>query len=264
MPKIQNALERFVKFIFKAVEATTSLGLRLWSILTRVYDFFVKLDKATDGWSTVILGVIAAWRLLNLEFLATPLGMIIAGLVAILALFDDFETWQEGGQSLFNWAPFVPVIHAVEGAMKSLYTVLESIGEVLGALASAFVQLFHGDFTGFFDGLKGAASAVLDIFTRLWESIKGIGGAIGAIGQFAGGLFGNGNVAANLGNNPVVGPLQNPIGSGQNALTNQHVQQQTSITVTGNADANSVGKAVANEQNRVNFDMARNMKGATR
>ncbi len=32
----------------------------------------------------------------------------------------------------------------------------------------------------------------------------------------------------------------------------------------GSSDANAVGKAVAGEQSRVNFDMVRNMKGATR
>jgi hypothetical protein len=260
MPKIQNALERFVKFIFKAVEATTTLGLRLWSILTRVYDFFIQLDKATSGWSTIILGVIAAWQLLNLSFLATPLGMIIVGLLAILTLFDDFKTWQEGGESLFNWAPFVPVINSVEAALQSLWEVMKNLGEVLGAVASAFVSLFHGNFTGFFDGLKGAASAVLDIFKNLWDSIKGIGGALAQTAGIVGGLFGNGNVAANISNNPVVGPMANPIGGAAGNLTNQTLTSQTNINVHSTADAGSVGQAIAGHQGRVNQDLSRNFK----
>jgi hypothetical protein len=263
MPKIQHALESFVKGIFKAFEATTILGLRLWSILERVFDFFVKLDKATNGWSTIILGVVAAWKLLNLEFIATPLGLIITGLVAILALFDDFKTFQEGGKSLFNWGPAIPVIEAVERAISSLYDSLSSLVAILFDLALGFKQLFTGDFSGALDSLKRVGADILAIFTNLWEAIKGIGNAAsgigGILGDKFGSLFGGGNAAANL-----VGPVQPQPMVGNSAYTNQHVQQQTQINVTGSADANAVGKAVAGEQNRVNFDMTRNMRGATR
>ena len=263
MPKIQAALERMVKFIFKAIEATTALGLRLWSILTRVYDFFVKLDKATDGWSTIILGVIAAWKLLNLSFLATPLGMILAGLVAILALFDDFKTWQEGGKSLFDWTTFVPIIDAVNAALSVLVKTWRAMFDVIGNIVLAFYQLFKGDYTGFFDSLKGAALSLINVLKSLWEQMKAGMNVAGALGTWAMNLFGNNNGAAVQGN-PVGRPLANPIGSSSSSLTNQNVNQQTTISVQGSADANSVGKAVAGEQGKVNFDMVRNMKGATR
>ncbi len=265
MPKIQNALERLVKFIFKALEATTTLGLRLWSILTRVYDFFVQLDKATDGWSTKILGAIALWKLLNLEFLATPLGMLLVGLLAILALFDDFKVWQEGGKSFFDWSSFIPVIDAVTGALKSLWGVLTGIGEILGDIAFAIVQLFSGNFSSYFDGVSDAANKLLGTFSKLWDSIKGVGGSLGALSGWASQFFGNSNVAANLQGSPQGVPSAAPVnGNVQNSQTNQHVQQQTSITVMGSADANAVGKAVSGEQSKVNFDMVRNLKGATR
>lgn len=272
LPKIQNALEKFVNFIFKALETVTELGTRLWSILTRVYDFFVTLDKATDGWSTIILGVIAAWKLLNLSFLATPLGMIIAGLVGILALFDDFETWKEGGKSLFNWAPFVPVIEAVKNTLSSLWAVLQAVGVALGAIASAFVSLIHGDFKGFFSTLGEYAKSLVTILMRLWDvlsSVTNLGGAVGTwvsgLAGKLGGLFGGGNAAANIQNNPVGQQVANPVGSNvQNSNSNTNVNQQTSINVVGAADANQTGKAVASQQGRVNRDLVDNMRGATR
>lgn len=230
MPRIQAALERFINFVFKAFEAVTQLGSTLWSILTRVWDFFVALDKATGGWSTKILGAVAAWELLNLSFLATPLGMIITGLVALLALYDDFKTFQEGGKSLFNWGPVVPFLNLVGRSVMD----------------------------------------VVHAFEILWGWVEKVGSAMwkfGAAGIMAiKGVFGDnpGNVAANAGNNPASQPLVNPIGSTSNSQTNQNVNQQTSITVQGSADANSVGKSVASEQSRVNFDMVRNMRGATR
>lgn len=273
LPKIQNALEKFVKFVFKALEAVVELGTRLWSILTRVYDFFSMLDSKTDGWSTIILGVIAAWKLLNLSFLATPLGMIIAGLVAILALFDDFETWKEGGKSLFDWSSFVPVINSVKTVLSSVWEVIKEIGVALGAVVSAFVSLFNGNFNAFFSTLSSAASSFIAVLMKLWDVLKniiGLGGSLSTwlsgvtsgIGSKISGFFG-GNAAGNVA--AVNGGVANPVGSNvQNAQTNQNVHQQTNINVMGAADANQTGKAVASQQGRVNRDMVDNMVGSTR
>jgi hypothetical protein len=263
MPRIQAALERFVNFVFKALDATTQLGLRVWSILTRVFDFFVKLHEATGGWSTIILGVVAAWKLLNLSFLATPLGLVLSGLLAILALYDDFQVWKEGGKSFFDWTSFVPVIDSVATALKSVYAVLEAIGEAIASVIVAMYQLFTGDFAGAWRSLGEAGNEIVQVFERLWDVIKGVGGSLASLGTWASGL----NVLSGLfsggGGAPQAAPLGVNAGA-SNPQTNQHVQQQTTINVTGSADANATGRAVSSEQTRVNFDMVRNMKGATR
>lgn len=244
MPKIQNSLERFVKFIFKALEATTALGLRAWSILTRVYDFFAMLHKATDGWSTAILGVVVAWKALNLAFLATPLGMILTGLLALLALYDDFKVWEEGGKSFFNWGPVVPVINSISYAIEKLGAAIGDVIDMILYLGKALGQVFKGNFAGAFESLKTSMGSILKMAGNLGESYKGVasglGSAIGAASNYV------------LGNQPAGGPV------------NQNLKQQTNINVVSSADAQSVGKAVAGEQTRVNFDMVRNMKGATR
>lgn len=267
LPKIQNGLEKFVKFIFKALEAVTELGTRLWSILTRVYDFFVMLDEKTNGWSTIILGVIAAWKLLNLEFLATPLGMIIAGLVGILALFDDFETWKEGGKSLFDWSSFVPVINAVKVAISSVWQILQDVGEALAHIASIIVSVFRGNFRAAFDELGDLAKGAMRYFNDLWTLIKNIFSSVGALGTWVQGLaHGNiGNAVTSFFNNPFGRPQAAPVGSNvQNANTNMNVHQQTNISVNGAADANQVGKTVTGQQGRVNRDLVDNMVGSTR
>lgn len=265
MPKIQKFLERFVKFIFKALEAVTTLGLRLWSILTRVYDFFVMLDKATDGWSTRVLAVIAAWKLLNLEFLATPLGMLLAGFVAVLALWDDFKTFQEGGESLINWAKMKPLIDSVTSALGAMADTWRAIVDIIGNVVLAFYQLFQGDFSGFFDSLLESGKSVIAMFKGIGDTILGLGGVLGQVGGAIAGFFGNSNAAANVQNAPGGVPRGSPVGNQvQNSQTNMNVNQQTQINVSGSADAGAVGKQVSSEQGKVNFDMVRNMKGATR
>lgn len=270
MPKIQAALEGFVKFIFKAFEAVTELGVRLFSILTRVYGFFVMLDKATSGWSTIILGVIAAWKLLNLSFLATPFGVVLMALTAILALWDDFQTFLEGGQSLINWGSETTKI--MVGLAGAVAAVAGAVGVVIlamrayAAAQAAVNAIMLLNPIGLIIAGTVALIGLLGILIFKWENIKkGFMDFFGGLGShiinFVGG---SANVASNLQNNPAVRPLNNPIGASAGNQTNQNVQQQTTISVQGSADANAVGKAVAGEQGRVNFDMTRNLKGATR
>lgn len=281
MPKIQATLESLVHFIFKALDAVTALGLRLWSILTRVFDFFVKLDKATDGWSTVILGVVAAWKLLNLSFLATPLGMIIAGLAAILVLFDDFETWKEGGASLFDWTKFIPIIDATAAALTAVYNVLKSIGKVLGDVAAAIYLLFQGNFQGAWNAVKQAAVDALGYFHNLYLEIQSIWSLLKTIGSWVidvgGGVITRltsgsndsliNKITGNLANSPNGVPPAAPLGVGNtqnSSQTNVNANLQTSVHVSGVPDANGVGKVVTGEQGKNIFDLIRNMQGAVK
>lgn len=274
MPRIQAGLEHFVNFIFKAFEATVTLGTRAWSILNRIYDFFVMLDQATNGWSTKILAALAAWKLLNLGFLATPLGFLITGLVALLALWDDFKTFKEGGQSLIDWSSnttksLVAVAAAVAAVVTALYAARAAILVVNTAMTAFNFIASLNPFTLWIVavtalvGLLTALDAKWSIFGgKLSGFFSGIGGRVL---DFIGGTAGATNAVNNMQSNPIGGQVTNPVGSGaQNSQTNQHVQQQTNISVNGSADANATAKAVSSQQNRVNFDMTRNLRGATR
>lgn len=271
MPRIQNALESFVGFVFRAFDAVQILGGRLYQILGHVFDFFKSLDKATDGWSTVILGSVAAWKLLNLSFLATPLGFIITGLTALLALWDDFKTFQEGGRSLINWGS--QTTQVMIGVAAAIAGVAAAIGVVIGALrAFAIVQgivdaLLLANPFGIIVASVTALIVLLGALLFKWDAFKN------SITDFFSGIgakliefvAGSPNISANVNptNNPVAGPLPNPVGSNvQNSQTHQTINQDTNINIQGSPDASATGKAVAGEQGRVNFDLARNTRGA--
>ncbi len=222
MPKIQNALERFVKFVFKALEAVTQLGSRLWSILTRIYDFFVMLDKATDGWSTIIFGVIAAWKLLNLSFLATPLGMLLAGFVALLALWDDFKTFKEGGASLIDWGSdavktIVGIVAAVTAVSAAVYAVVLALRAWAAIQAIVNAVMLLNPIGLIVAGVIALTAAIATLILK-WKTFKeeGILGAFKSLGGDVLGFLGGGNVGTNLQNNPVGKPVGNPVGPGAN------------------------------------------------
>lgn len=283
MPYIINMLTKLVKTVFKAFDGVTQLGGRLWSILSRVYDFFVELDRATSGWSSVVLGLIAAWKLLNLEFLATPLGALIAGLVAILALYDDFKVWQEGGKSFFNWEPALPIIEKVTAALEYLKNVFKSTVDVVGNLGLALYQLYSGDKSGALESLKTMGESLVTVFGNFWDILKGISSAVATVGEVAAeaikGLFGGNDTPAadrigkNFNNIPGIGKGQqqpdlfsgNPLGvGGSSQSTNITATMQTDVHIQGSPNADATARAAAGQQQNVNRDFVRNLKGATR
>jgi len=264
MPKIQAALEKFVNFTFKALEATTALGMRLWSILTRVWDFFKMLHDITNGWSTAVLGLVAAWKILNLSFLATPLGMLLTGLLAILALYDDFQVWKEGGESFFDWSAALPTILALKDALSSLYDVLDSIFTIIFNILGAFWKLIHLDFSGATDNLRDAFnSGFLQKSLGLLEKLANAGTIFGT-SLPEGGFSVGAQVPRNI-ENPFHNSAHALLGAQNNgANVNQKVNQETNININGSADANATGRAVASQQSRVNMDMGRNLRGAVK
>lgn len=276
LPKILSFLERFVKFIFKAFEGTILFTSRVASVLSRIWEMLVKLDDATGGWSTKILALVAAWNFLNLSFLRTPLGMLLVGLLAILALYDDFMTWKEGGESLFDWAdPAIKLVVGVTSSIVALFAAFKA-----GVATVALIKAGIAGLTFAFSALKFATTAAglafnmtpigklvtivgllvagLTLLITKWDAVKegftsffsGIGGKIL---DFVGG-------ETEMNKNINVQPL----GSSTQQGATQSVSQETNIIVQGATDPNSVAKKIANEQNNVNFNMVRNLKGATR
>jgi hypothetical protein len=266
MPAIINGLTKFVTVIFKAFDIVVQLGQRIWSILSRIYDFFVELNDKTNGWSTIILGVVAAWKLLNLSFLATPLGMLIAGITALIVLWDDFQVWKEGGKSIFDWSSFVPVINAVGAAITSVKGVLDALFTALFNVVAAVNALFNLDFTKFFYYGGEAIQAMVQWVHALVDEFKSLLGIGSAVSSWAQGI-GNWDVTKKL-VNWIGGGAQPAAPLGTNNTTNNSnriiANQQTNITVQGAPNSQATGQAVAGQQGSVNRDMVRNLKGATR
>jgi muramidase (phage lysozyme) len=64
----------------------------------------VSTQRIIEGFGLLIL----AWRALNSAFLLSPLGMIAGLGLAILLLWQDYQTWKAGGKSLIDWKAWQP------------------------------------------------------------------------------------------------------------------------------------------------------------
>ncbi len=290
MPKILKFLEGMVKSVFKAFEGVTILGTRLWSMLMRVWEVLKDLDKATDGWSTKIFGLIAAWKILNLAFLTSPIGLVITGILALIALYDDFMVWKEGGESLIDWGDSmyatmgilagaiaaIPVVLAVCSAAMAAWTTAVSIATTIGSIFSGIMSVVEGAIWLFNAallanpiGLVVAAIVALGAAAygvyKNWDKLKAwfssffewIAEKFKLLTKVKDFFSGDSSHNVNI-NRTTTSPL------GANGGAAQNIVQKTEINVQTNDDPTDIANAVLGGQSKVNFDMARNMKGASR
>lgn len=179
MPKIVNAITPIINVILRIAEAFIAIVARIAQFAGVLIGWFNKINDATDGWAGYILAAAAAWRYLNLAFLASPIGIILSLVAAIGLLIDDFMTWKEGGDSLIDWSAWEPPITAVINIISTLGDMIVNTFGYIMDIGRAVIALLTGDFSGAWDALGSAGDRVVaqfgfvkDIFNQIIEVIK--------------------------------------------------------------------------------------------
>lgn len=259
MNAIRSAIMNVVDIIMRGAEAFMLLFMRVFGIISDVVSgiisWFGKLDSTTQMVILGILGIAAAWKYLNVAFLATPVGAVVALGLALLALYDDYMTWKEGGDSLIDWSAWEPGINAAIDAVVFLRDTIAAAFTAIYAAIDLVASLLTGDFSSAWRAVGELVNSIVGIFQNAWGVLESIGKSIGNFAGAAVSVFGGGKA-------PALAP--SPQAAAAMAGSQQNVSQSTQIVVQGSGDPQTTAKAVAGEQNRVNADMARNMRGAAR
>ena len=202
------------------------------------------ITALTTAWNTVQkVATVAQWAW-NAAMSANPIGLVIAAVIALIAvvalIIANWDTVKEWFYAFVDW------IVGVWGSVTS------AISDAFSSAANSVMGIFGGVkdwFMGFFDWIMGKFAKIAEWGGKI-KSFFGGGGA-----ENAGKTSGNGG-----------SPPLSPSPQSAAALNggNQNVNQQTQIVVNGSGDPKQTAGAVASAQNRVNADMARNMKGAAR
>lgn len=164
--KIADSAVKVLLIVFKIGDAIGQMVVRGMQVINYLIDRF---NGLSDGSQTIIkwLGLILlAWKALSTGFLATPLGRVIALISALGLLWDDYQTWKEGGKSLIDWSEWAP---GIEKAIEAIKWIGNAIHESLG---------FLGDW-------RGAFEIFLAYVTGSW--LLGMLGAIGKVSVAAAG-----------------------------------------------------------------------------
>lgn len=139
----------------KAIPKLAAKIMKGWNMLTAGIGDLIKQMGGLDNALThlgrvatplgVLLGVLLGFK--ALAFLTSPIGLIIGLGLAIGALYDDYLTWKEGGESFINWAQWKPEIDAakdgingIRDALKNLMGIDLSTWSIKGELADITEQ----------------------------------------------------------------------------------------------------------------------------
>nr|WP_233149141.1 lytic transglycosylase [Shimwellia pseudoproteus] len=203
-PKIDSTITAVVNGALWLGETLGRMAYRLIQLTGDIIDGWASLDNGTRQVIEVLGLLVAAWRLLDMAFSMSPVGRIVMVGAALLALYDDYKTWQEGGQSLIDWHKWAPGIDYAQKAFSSLGEDFSTLYEKVKSLGSALVDLgkrflgfinidtskFHGKwlFDQIIESVRSSISVLGSLvdalrkvvsgdFSGAWSSLKDAAGA---------------------------------------------------------------------------------------
>ncbi|ELK5971543.1 transglycosylase SLT domain-containing protein [Escherichia coli] len=184
-PKIEETLTKVIKGVIWLANAFTRMAWRLIQGAGSVIDWWKRLDDGSKNLLKIFGALLVAWRLLNSAFLKSPIGIITTLILAIGLLYDDYQTWKEGGKSLIDWSKWQPEIEQAKRVFKWLRDKFLELKDNLGGWKNTLTILF-----GFLAGAK--LFSMLTGIGRLVAGFMGlgkaIGGSIGGLGKLAQGI----------------------------------------------------------------------------
>lgn len=151
------------------------------------------------GASSAIMAVTAAQWLLNGALLANPIGLIIAGIAALIAGLVYFYNTNESVRNSINaiwtslqafmgaameqisafWATHGESIMAVgEAVWGAISLLIETIMGIISGIIVTFLAIITGDWEGAWNGLKGIVESIMNWFGGLGDAFMKIGGDI--------------------------------------------------------------------------------------
>lgn len=172
-PKIEETLTRVIKGVIWLANAFTRMAWRLIQGAGSVIDWWKRLDDGSKNLLKIFGALLVAWRLLNSAFLKSPIGIITTLILAIGLLYDDYQTWKEGGKSLIDWGKWKTEI---DQAVKMIGDLKKTVTDLTKALAKLLgidpkSWSLKWDFSNFIDQM-GEFSKMLNMIADLLNAIK--------------------------------------------------------------------------------------------
>lgn len=172
-PKIEGAITATVKGILWAGEMVGRVIYRLIQLGQSISDWWDSLDKQSQELIELIGALTAAWWMLNRAMLASPITWVLGLAAAIALLWEDYQTWKEGGKSLIDWGKWKPEVDAALKMVGDLKQTVLDLGKALAKLLNIDPKSWSlkWDFSNFITQM-GEFSKMLSMIGDLLNAIK--------------------------------------------------------------------------------------------
>lgn len=172
-PKIEGAITGTVKGILWAGEMVGRVIYRLIQLGQGISDWWDSLDKQSQQLIELIGALTAAWWMLNRAMLASPITWVLGLAAAIALLWEDYQTWKEGGKSLIDWGKWKPEVGAALKMVGDLKQTVLDLGKALAKLLNIDPKSWSlkWDFSNFITQM-GEFSKMLSMIGDLLNAIK--------------------------------------------------------------------------------------------
>ncbi|HAU5442473.1 TPA: phage tail tape measure protein [Cronobacter sakazakii] len=191
LPQIMAVTDKVVDGIVIAMDKLITIVSSVIDAVGGIVTLWGQIDTQSQIVISVLSGLLAAWRVLNAGFLVTPIGMILGLVSALALLWDDYQKWKSGADSLIDWSVWAPGIQDVLKAIGSLKTDFQfltdktvALGVALGEAFSAFMRLLNIDTSNF-----SAKWVFEQIIEGVRSSIRVLGSLLDALTKVTQGDF---------------------------------------------------------------------------
>lgn len=207
MDKVSGVIQKGSEWISnnqKTVQSIMNIALKLGIILTvlgTVIGVVGTVGKAVLAAKNAITAVKGAWTVLSGAFVASPVGWVVIGIVALVAAFvllwNKSEAFRNFWIGLFEkvkgavqnaWSTLQPALQNLGQKLIGLYEAAKPILKVIGTIAGVIGTYFVGAFVGAIQGVLAALTPLTNALSSLVSFVTNIINAIVALfkGDFGG------------------------------------------------------------------------------
>lgn len=140
-PQIENVLNKAGDIAIWFGEVFSDALSGIIDLVTDVTGWWDTLDSESQTLIAALAGLVGAWLVLNSAFMASPIGIILSLVAAIGLLYNDYQKWKSGSESLIDWGKWEPAISAAADGIESIAGVVKNLVKAIGGWDVVFKSI---------------------------------------------------------------------------------------------------------------------------
>ena len=186
-PQIEKLTAKFIQFMKVNEKGIIEGFKKAFTFVTKFTGAIINAGRMinnvivnTLGWEKAVKALIGVFILLNATLLLSPIGLITAGIILLIAVMDDLFVFSKGGKSLFGQmmegiknSKIMEWIIGFTEKIKALFvTITETFGKIREFMSDVGANIEIGTAAQAAAGFQGAPSAGLSGMTNIKNNIN--------------------------------------------------------------------------------------------